>query len=161
MAEIEEAYWALPTCRVLVVDDDHDLAEAQAVLLETLGQEVRCAHDGDTALRIAIQFHPDLVLLDTEMPGLSGLEVARRLRILRPTRDARLVAQMDGPGATPAVAPPGFDACIRKTGSLAELIAVLRAMPQAAARPPVEAAPAFPRPLPSADSDFFSCSIRD
>jgi nitrogen-specific signal transduction histidine kinase len=66
--------------RVLVVDDNVDSAESLALLVRTCGHEVRTAHDGPTALEAAIDFRPDAVLLDIGLPGLSGHEVARRIR---------------------------------------------------------------------------------
>ncbi|HUR40917.1 MAG TPA: response regulator [Verrucomicrobiae bacterium] len=148
-AEYED-YWALPSQRVLLVDDDRGVVDAQAVLLETLGQDVRCASDGATALKIAVEFRPQVVLLDLDMPGMSGLEVARRLRILHPTRNARLVAQTGlSRLAPPALrAPAAFDGWICKPASLATLIAELRATAMtrvpAYARP-VAAIPVRPR----------------
>ena len=78
--------------RVLVVDDNHDSAESLAVLLRLLGQEVELAHDGPSALEAAAAFEPELVLLDIGLPGLSGLEVARRLRQTPVGKQARLIA---------------------------------------------------------------------
>lgn len=66
--------------RVLVVDDNVEAAQSLALLLRAMGHEVRVAHDGSAALDSAAQVRPDIVLLDIAMPGMSGLEVARRLR---------------------------------------------------------------------------------
>jgi CheY-like chemotaxis protein len=66
--------------RVLVVDDNVDAAVSLGMLLKLAGQEVRVAYDGPAALRQAIDFHPQLVLLDIGMPGMDGYEVCRRLR---------------------------------------------------------------------------------
>jgi signal transduction histidine kinase len=68
------------TKRVLVVDDNHDAAEAMRLLLEGLGHQTRVASDGHTALEIARGFSPEIVFLDLGLPGLNGFEVARRLR---------------------------------------------------------------------------------
>jgi CheY-like chemotaxis protein len=69
-----------PSCRVLVVDDCHDTIESLALLLACWGHDVRSAADGFTALEIASEYQPDVVLLDLAMPVMDGLEVARRLR---------------------------------------------------------------------------------
>jgi CheY-like chemotaxis protein/anti-sigma regulatory factor (Ser/Thr protein kinase) len=66
--------------RILVVDDNADSAEAIGKLLQLEGHEVRCAFDGASAVAIAQQFGPHLVLLDISLPGIDGYEVLRRLR---------------------------------------------------------------------------------
>jgi CheY-like chemotaxis protein len=66
--------------RVLVVDDNADAASTLQHLLRSLGHETRLANDGESALAIADEFNPDVVLLDIGMPGMSGYEVARHLR---------------------------------------------------------------------------------
>jgi two-component system CheB/CheR fusion protein len=68
------------THRILVVDDNRDAVESLAMLLRLDGHEVRVAHDGPRALEAAAAFAPQVVLLDIGMPGMSGYEVARRLR---------------------------------------------------------------------------------
>jgi two-component system, OmpR family, response regulator MprA len=66
--------------RVLVVEDDEDIALALQRSLRMEGYEVRIAPDGEDALSSAAAFHPDLVVLDLGLPKLDGIEVARRLR---------------------------------------------------------------------------------
>lgn len=66
--------------RVLVVDDEPDLAELLAYNLQREGFDTRVAHDGLKAIEMIDADPPDLVVLDVMMPELSGLEVARRLR---------------------------------------------------------------------------------
>lgn len=66
--------------RVVVVDDAKDAAEALATALECDGYAVRTANDGAQALALVEAFDPHCVLLDIDMPGLSGLEVAAELR---------------------------------------------------------------------------------
>jgi signal transduction histidine kinase/CheY-like chemotaxis protein len=66
--------------RLLVVDDNRDVADGLAEVLRLLGHEVRVANDGPSALTVEEAFHPDLVLLDIGLPGMDGYEVARRLR---------------------------------------------------------------------------------
>jgi two-component system CheB/CheR fusion protein len=78
--------------RVLVVDDNADAREALRFLLDDEGFEVRTAADGPDALAQAETFCPDVVLLDIGLPGIDGYEVARRLRTLPATRNARIVA---------------------------------------------------------------------
>jgi CheY-like chemotaxis protein len=68
------------TCRVLIVDDHHDAADSLAMLLKLWGHEVQVAYDGPSALTIAQEYKPEVVLLDLALPKMSGYEVARRLR---------------------------------------------------------------------------------
>jgi len=66
--------------RVLVVEDDEDIALVLQRSLRLEGYEVRLAGDGEAALDVASNFVPDLVVLDLGLPKLDGIEVARRLR---------------------------------------------------------------------------------
>jgi signal transduction histidine kinase/DNA-binding response OmpR family regulator len=66
--------------RVLVVDDNLDAAETLAMMLEILGQKTSQAHDGNSALRVAAEFKPEVVFMDIGLPGLSGHEAAIRMR---------------------------------------------------------------------------------
>jgi CheY-like chemotaxis protein len=66
--------------RVLVVDDNVDAAALLSMMLQQHGYEVHTVHDGVSALGAAEGFRPDAILLDIGMPGMSGYEVARRLR---------------------------------------------------------------------------------
>jgi DNA-binding response OmpR family regulator len=70
--------------RVLVVEDDPTVAEVVTSYLARAGLEVSRAADGVTALAVAGRWRPDLLVLDLMLPGLSGLEVCRRLRTSRP-----------------------------------------------------------------------------
>jgi signal transduction histidine kinase len=78
--------------RVLVVDDLAASAETLMALLEMEGFEVKTAHEGVSALQIAADFRPDVVLLDIGLPGMNGFEVANRLRNQPHSRDALLIA---------------------------------------------------------------------
>lgn len=69
-----------PGGRVLVVEDDADIADVLRRSLRNEGYEVRTSGDGVEALDIAAGFIPDLVVLDLGLPGLDGVEVCRRLR---------------------------------------------------------------------------------
>jgi two-component system, OmpR family, response regulator ResD len=66
--------------RILLVEDDFTVAEVVVDYLRHAGLEPRHAVDGQTALEIAAVWRPDLVVLDLMLPGISGLEVCRRLR---------------------------------------------------------------------------------
>jgi DNA-binding response OmpR family regulator len=73
--------------RILVVEDDLTVAEVVVDYLRHVGLEPRHAVDGLTALEIAADWRPDLVILDLMLPGVGGLEVCRRLR---EAQDARV-----------------------------------------------------------------------
>lgn len=66
--------------RVLVVDDNVDSAHTLKLLLKISGHDVRTVYDGPTALEAALDYRPEVVLLDIGLPGLDGFEVAKRLR---------------------------------------------------------------------------------
>jgi two-component system, sensor histidine kinase len=66
--------------RILVVDDNEDAAEMIARALRREGHQTALAHDGPSALREAASWHPEVVLLDIGLPGMSGYDVARALR---------------------------------------------------------------------------------
>lgn len=83
---------ALPPYRVLVVDDNVPLADSFVRLLHAGGCDPRVAADGETALRIAREFQPEVVFLDLSLPDMNGYEVARRLRSQPTLRNALLVA---------------------------------------------------------------------
>ena len=68
------------TGRVLVVEDDQEIADVLRRTLRQEGHEVRSAGDGEQALTAAAEFMPDVVILDLGLPKLDGVEVLRRLR---------------------------------------------------------------------------------
>lgn len=65
---------------VLVADDDEDILSLVAFRLERAGYEILTATDGEQALALALERHPDLAVLDVMMPKLTGLEVTERIR---------------------------------------------------------------------------------
>lgn len=78
--------------RILVVDDDQDSANSLAMLLRQQDYEVLTAYDGPSALQLAAATHPQVVLQDLGMPGMSGYEVARCLSQEPSTRSTVLFA---------------------------------------------------------------------
>jgi signal transduction histidine kinase len=77
---------------ILVVDDNLDSAESLGLLLETLGADVKVAHDGRSAIELFSATQPAVVLLDIGMPEMDGYEVARTLRARYPRVRSTLVA---------------------------------------------------------------------
>jgi len=115
---------------VLVADDNHDGAESLATLLRLAGYEVVVAHTGPDALAAAVERRPQVAILDIGMPGMSGYEVARRIRretwgegmgLIAVTgwgqEDDRRQAQM-----------AGFDRHLTKPVDMAELEKLLESM---------------------------------
>lgn len=82
----------MPVQRILVVDDNRDAAASLGLLLRMMGNSVRIAHDGWSALEIARDFRPTVALLDIGMPGMNGYELARQLRQDAALRGLVLVA---------------------------------------------------------------------
>jgi CheY-like chemotaxis protein len=80
------------TLRVLIVDDNVDMARGLARLVKLLGHDVQIAHDGLTGLETARSFRPDVVVLDIGLPGLDGYQVARQLRTEGCGKDVRIIA---------------------------------------------------------------------
>lgn len=78
--------------RILVADDNSDAADCMALMLRTLGHMVQTAYDGQSALRSAVEFHPDLAVLDIGMPKMNGYEVAKELRRQQWGQSIELVA---------------------------------------------------------------------
>ena len=77
---------------MLIVDDNVDLAESLSWLLRHHGCRVDVAHDGEMGLDLAIRNHPDVVVIDISLPGMSGYRVAQALRSVLPYRP-KLIAQ--------------------------------------------------------------------
>jgi len=78
--------------RVLVVDDNEDVAQIFSLALRRLGHTVRVAHDGPAALRIAEDFFPEVAFLDIGLPVMDGYGLARHLRQIPGLSGIRLVA---------------------------------------------------------------------
>jgi PAS domain S-box-containing protein len=77
-----------PAIRALLIDDHVDLSAAMAELLNREGLEVQTALSGEEGLKLASDFHPQLILCDLHLPDMSGKEVIRRLRLNPDTRHA-------------------------------------------------------------------------
>ena len=114
-------------CRVLVVEDNRDIRETSCVLLSTAGFEVKAVSTGSEALEEAPAFGPNVVLLDVGLPGLSGYDVARRLREMPQFVSTKLIAitGYDTPEARALSAAAGFDHHICKPVDFDELTTLL------------------------------------
>jgi CheY-like chemotaxis protein len=80
------------SARVLLIDDNVDLARCLARLLEIHGHDVRIAHDGPSGIDQARAWNPEFVLLDIGLPGMDGFQVASLLRQNEATQDTVIIA---------------------------------------------------------------------
>ena len=117
-------------CRVLIVDDNVDAAEMMAALLELSGHSVRKAFDGPGGLQAALDDPPDVMLLDIGLPGLTGIEVAERVRH-EPALERVLLVAMTGYGQDSdrrRSHDAGFDHHLTKPADFAEVEKILGAV---------------------------------
>ena len=113
--------------RVLVVDDNVGAAKMLSMLVKAVGHDVQTAHDGPTALQTALDYRPDVVLLDIGLPGMNGDEVAKRMRNEPLLADAVLVA-LTGYGQEEdrqSSLEAGFDHHLVKPGDFKDVQAIL------------------------------------
>lgn len=85
------SFQAVDQSRVLIVDDNRDLADSLVALLRVQGICAMRVYDGISALAVVPAFKPQIVLLDLQMPGMSGTQVAKSLRQIA-SGDLRIVA---------------------------------------------------------------------
>jgi len=112
--------------RILVVDDEHAIVETLRYALEKEGYEVLDAGDGGQALDLARGRPPDLVLLDVMLPGMSGFEVCRMLRLESAVPILMITARADEPDRVVGL-DLGADDYITKPFSIREVLARVRA----------------------------------
>lgn len=79
--------------RILVVDDNQNLAKTLGWMVEILGHDVRVVHDGKTMLALATTYRPDIILLDIGLAGVSGYDLAKQIRQHPTLKDCVLIAQ--------------------------------------------------------------------
>jgi two-component system, OmpR family, response regulator MtrA len=112
--------------RVLVVDDDSALAEMLGIVLRGEGFEPTFVYDGDKALEVFRDFHPDLVLLDLMLPTVDGIDVCRQIRAESGVPIVMLTAKTDTVDVVLGLE-SGADDYIVKPFKSKELIARVRA----------------------------------
>ncbi|MBE9062962.1 response regulator transcription factor [cf. Phormidesmis sp. LEGE 11477] len=115
------------TARILIVEDEEKLAKFVQLELGYEGYEVIVANDGLSGLMAARDSDPDLVLLDWMMPGLTGVEVCRRLRATGAMMPVILLTAKDGIEDRVAGLDAGADDYVVKPFSIEELLARVRA----------------------------------
>jgi signal transduction histidine kinase/DNA-binding response OmpR family regulator len=113
--------------RILVVDDLAASADTLMMFLESEGFAVTTANDGMTALKVAAEFRPDVVLLDIGLPGMNGFEVAHRMRQQPHTRGALIIA-LTGYGEAESrfqSVEAGFDHYMVKPADIDQLLSII------------------------------------
>ena len=118
--------------KILCVDDNQDAADSQAMLLELVGYDAKACYDGRSALRVAADFHPCIGLLDLNMPGMAGDELAGHLRDQAVGRPLALVAvtAMSDAESRDRTKAAGFDQHLVKPVEPGELLAAVDGLSQ-------------------------------
>ena len=114
--------------RVLVVDDEVNIAELLSMALRYEGWQVSMAHTGRQAVSTAAEVRPDAVVLDMMLPDFDGLEVLRRRRATHPDVPVLFLTARDAVEDRVAGLTAGGDDYVTKPFSLEEVVARLRAL---------------------------------
>lgn len=114
--------------RVLVVDDEVNIAELLSMALRYEGWDVSMAHTGRQAVSAAVEMKPDAVVLDMMLPDFDGLEVLRRMRATHPDIPVLFLTARDAVEDRVAGLTAGGDDYVTKPFSLEEVVARLRAL---------------------------------
>jgi CheY-like chemotaxis protein len=106
---------------ILLVDDDPDLREVLVALLAEPGYVVVTAMDGYEALRILLERPIDILITDVKMPGITGFELARRARLIRP--NLPIMYMSGSAGAIRETRGPTYGRILRKPFRAIDLLA--------------------------------------
>lgn len=126
--------------RALVVDDEPALAELMRMGLELAGWDIEVAHEGQSALKVARNFHPDVLVLDVMMPGMDGVELLGRMRTIYPDIPALFLTAKDAVEDKLAGLQAGGDDYVTKPFSMEEVMLRLHRIVQRAGVTAVNAA---------------------
>jgi DNA-binding response OmpR family regulator len=117
-----------PKPLVLIADDDADILSLVRLRLERSGYTVISAQDGNEALELAASRHPDIAIFDVSMPGLSGIDLTRRVRETDTTMPVILLTARALEADVEAGAEAGANAYLTKPFSPQDLEARVRAL---------------------------------
>ena len=134
---------------VIVIDDDVDTADIMSLALQEHGLLAVPAYSGDQGLSLVEQIRPSTVILDIDMPGLSGLEVCRRIRRAPWGASIRIIV-FSGWGYDShlqAAKNAGCDVFLAKPATMADVLSAVSVEPAKAA-----AVRQVPRPCPASPS---------
>ena len=112
----------------MIVDDHEEIRRSLARLVGAWGHEVAVAENGDRALSLAATFQPEFAILDLSLPGMNGVVLARRLRMVFPAGRLYIIA-LSGHASgevREACLAAGFDECLNKPGEIETLERLLR-----------------------------------
>jgi len=116
-----------PRPLALVVDDEAPLAALVGSYLEREGFEVEIGHDGETAVRVARDRRPDVIVLDLMLPGIDGIEACRQIRTFSDAYILMLTAKAEEADTIVGLS-TGADDYVTKPFSPGELVARIRAL---------------------------------
>lgn len=112
--------------RIVLVDDEREMLEQLHEVLTSEGFEVHLAFDGDSGLKLILDKKPDLAIIDIKMPGLSGLDVLRQVKLINPKqRMAMLTGYHDNEMELEA-ARRGSIVCLKKPISIIDFMQTIR-----------------------------------
>lgn len=126
-ADAQERKLGVPHMAVLLIDDDRDLVDVLTYILRREGYETVVAFDGEQGWALFQSEHPDLVVLDANMPGFDGMEVCRRIRDVSAVPVIMLTARTDEADIVRALG-LGADDYVTKPFSPRQLVARVKAV---------------------------------
>ena len=112
--------------RILVIDDESQITRVLRAALTAQGFDVRTANDPEEGLQVFREWTPDLVITDLMMPGMSGVEVCRAIRVQAPT-PVLVLSVRDHERSKVEALDAGADDYVTKPFSIQELLARVRA----------------------------------
>ncbi len=114
--------------RILIVDDSRDFRNLMADLLNAVGFQVATAVDGAAAIPQAAAFHPGLILMDVQMPGIDGCEACRRIKANPDLAGIPVMLMSGDTGSASRATAAGADAFMPKPFALDRLVSRIRAL---------------------------------
>ncbi|WP_285725688.1 response regulator transcription factor [Psychromicrobium xiongbiense] len=108
--------------RALVVDDEPSLAELMSMGLQMAGWDVEVAHDGESAVKVARDYRPDVLVLDIMLPGFDGVELLGKIRAFDPNIPALFLTAKDAVQDRVAGLTAGGDDYVTKPFSMEEVL---------------------------------------
>jgi len=121
MEQPQASHQPSESCKLLIIDDEQKICHLLGQYFSMKGYEVRTVYRGEEAVALVSAFHPDVVLLDLLMPGMSGVDTLRRLKQLHPTPRVIMLSAADDQEVAEGALKLGADCYICKPPNLREL----------------------------------------